>query len=96
MSHTIVSHQRLSRVLGGVLTVVIRAVEGLVGHQGDVLEQVLLEMLVTHVLPERVPGAELKITVIKWTPHQHMTTIIDAAAGRIKAWCGRLLLSRHL
>ena len=63
VSHAIVPHQGLPRVLGDIVAVLEGTVVWLVGDQGDVLQQLLLEVLVTHVLPEGIPRSELHLTV---------------------------------
>ena len=56
VSHPVVSDQSLSGVLGHIVTTLEGTLVGLVGAKGDVLQQLLLQMLVTHVLPESVSG----------------------------------------
>lgn len=93
VSHAIVPHQSLPGVLGGVVTVVIGTLVWLIGHQRDVLEQVLLEVLVTHVLPECIPCSELQVTVREGTLDHHLTLVIVSLGGLLHH---RHRLSGHL
>ena len=63
VSHAIMPDQGLPRVLGDIVAVLEGAVVWLIGDEGDVLEQLFLEVLVTHVLPEFISHSELNLTV---------------------------------
>ena len=81
MSHPVVSDERLSGVLGHVVTALEGALVGLVGDQRDVLEELLLEMFVTHVLPEGVSSGELHLALTEGAlDHQGVVGgVVDAS-----------------
>ena len=63
VSHAIVPNHHLPPVLVDKVAVLEGAVVWLVRECGDVLQQLLLKVLVTYVLPEDRPHSELHLTV---------------------------------
>ncbi len=70
--HSVMTHECLARIFGVVGTARRRALVGLGRGVRDLAQQLLLEMLVAHVLPERVPGTKLHITVIVRTLNRNV------------------------
>ena len=78
VSHPVVSHQSLARILCDIITALEGTLVRLVGDQGDVFEELLLQVFITHVLPEGIPGRELHLTVSEGTLDHGLTVVLTA------------------